>query len=195
MSNEKRAQIEGQIEKLEKSLAYVEKQRVSRGVWLGGGCQFDGRVLSACMQQPVVCSDCGARLLACMCAGPICMRVYTCPSITPAPDPVQDLAEQAARSQNSSDEMTNTTSLTSLTSHSAGLTVSAAASAAAAPTAAADAGGSSGWWATGQAARNLQEGFAAQAASDGGAATPYFTPPHRSRTGGAGDAAEEEGAQ
>lgn len=35
MSNEKQAQIEGQIEKLEKSLAYVEKQRVSeqgRGV-------------------------------------------------------------------------------------------------------------------------------------------------------------------
>lgn len=34
MSNEKRAQIEAQIEKLEKSLAYVEKQRVSRGVGL-----------------------------------------------------------------------------------------------------------------------------------------------------------------
>ncbi len=30
MSDEKRRQIEGQIEKLEKSLAYVEKQRVSR---------------------------------------------------------------------------------------------------------------------------------------------------------------------
>lgn len=37
MSDEKRRQIEAQIEKLEKSLAYVEKQRVSRVAGSGGG--------------------------------------------------------------------------------------------------------------------------------------------------------------
>jgi hypothetical protein len=123
------------------------------------------------------------------------MSVLACYSIghssplisKPAPDPVQDLAEQASRSQNSSDEMTNTTSLTSLTSHSAGLSVSAEASAVAAPTAAgqgastpADAAGSSRW-ALGQAARNLQDGFAAQAGA--AATTPFYTPVGRSRTG------------
>lgn len=118
---------------------------------------------------------------------------------------MQDLAEQAARSQNSSDDVTNTTSLTSMTSLSAGLSVSAAASAVAAwaPTGAAGAGpqpaaaGSSAGvgsmlqqevagtpdgaagssrWALAQAARNLHEGFDA-------ATTPFYTPVNRSRTG------------
>lgn len=110
----------------------------------------------------------------------------------PAPDPVQDLAEQAARSQNSSDEMTNTSlTTTSLTSLSNGLTVSAAASAVAAPAGAAaaasgqgastpaDAAGGSRWG-LGQAARNLQDGFAAQVDA---ATTPFYTPVNRSRTG------------
>lgn len=140
---------------------------------------------------------------------------------------MQDLAEQAARSQQSSDDVTNTTSLTSLTSHSNGLSVSAAASAVIAlgPAATAansspvgstpratagDAAGSShadgtgpmvqqgfagaavggqadggtpeafgSRWASGPAARNLQEGFAAQA--EAGATTPYYTPVVRSR--------------